>query len=88
VASTRLPSLVATNANVGKIMDDPLKQAIADFQVAFAAFKQAEKALNVPVQDILRASPTRDDLNDLLDLLPASYRGVRRIYETLELMGE
>lgn len=69
-------------------MNEPLQKAIVDFNLATIALKQAERALNVPVQAILAANPTSDDLHELLEQLPTSYRGVRRIYDTLSLRNE
>jgi len=69
-------------------MNEHLQKAIVDFNLATIALKQAERALNVPVQAILAANPPSDDLYELIELLPKSYRGVRRIYDTIALRNE
>jgi hypothetical protein len=61
-----------------------MKQAIQRFNWALQEFKEATAALHPYVEEELAKRNTVDELQELIDILPKTYIGIRRIYEKIE----
>lgn len=60
------------------------KTAIKNFHSSALAFKAATKNLSGEIEKIVNNLDTVEELQDLIDCLPPSYIGCRRIYEKIE----
>ncbi len=65
-------------------MNFSLKLAINGFERAAKEFKKATAELNVEVQEEINRRNTVESLQELVESLPVSYIGCRRIYEKIE----
>lgn len=65
-----------------------LQQAIADHEQAKAALRVYNNALDTAVQPYLSRCKTVEDYHRLIDMLPSSYPGVRRMYEAIIRLEE
>lgn len=61
-----------------------MKKEIAEFNRAATEFKKATAALHPKVEAALNRCNTVEELQELVDRLPTSYIGTRRIYEKMD----
>lgn len=65
-----------------------MKLSIEAFNRSFLMFKNTSDELDIEVQSEVIKMNTVEELQELVDSLPKSYIGCRRIYEKIERLSE
>lgn len=60
-----------------------MDEAIKAFEAAYKAMVEAERKLDPYVAEAIKSTSTIEGLNDLIDRLPRTYKGSRRVYEAI-----